>query len=77
MMGIKPIIMLVIAIIITIALVPTVWSAIWDSALTDGGTACNKTLGQHCVNGTSATILKLVPLVFVGAFLIALVMLSE
>lgn len=55
-------IFLCIAVVIAITLVPTIWDAVWvDSAATPGGSQ---------VNGSTWTLLKLVPLVFVGVLII-------
>lgn len=58
-MNIAGIVMAVIAVVIAVVLVPTIWDAVyWDSA---------KTAGTGLpINGTTWTLLKLVPLIFVG-----------
>ena len=64
-MSIRGIIMTVIGIVIAITLVPTIWTSIYTDAIAVAG-----------VNGTTETLLKLVPLVFVGAVVIGGVVLS-
>jgi hypothetical protein len=58
--SIKSVIMGVVGIVIGLALVPTVWTAVYTDAL--GGT--------NPVNGTAASLLKLVPFIYVGAVVI-------
>jgi hypothetical protein len=62
MPSIKGIIMIVIGIVIALVLVPTIWDAVWsDARTTDAGLS---------VNGSSWSLLKLVPLIYVGAVVI-------
>lgn len=69
-MALKTIIMMVIAIVIAVVLVPTVWDAVYDTALSN-------TSEDEFVNGSAKTLLKLVPLIFVGAFIVGTVMFAK
>jgi uncharacterized membrane protein len=64
-MQIKGVIMAVIGVVIAVVLVPTIWTSIYTDAIATGG-----------VNGTTATLLKLVPLIFVGAVIIGGILLA-
>ena len=75
-MNIKASIMLVIGIVVAVVLVPAMWDSVYTDALTNGGTNCNLTAGTICPNGTTSTLLKLVPMMFVGAVIIAGVVLG-
>lgn len=57
-MEIRTIIMAVIGIVIAVTLTPTIWDSIYSDAATAG------------VNSTTWTLLKLVPLIYVGAVVI-------
>jgi hypothetical protein len=57
-MSIKSIIMSVIGIVIAVSLTPTIWTAIYTTAVSAG------------VNGTTLTLLELVPFVYVGVVVI-------
>ena len=63
-MGIKTIVMAVIGVVIAVTLVPTIWDSVWTDAATSG------------VNGTTWTLLKLVPLIFVASVIIGAVLLT-
>lgn len=62
-MSIKSIVMAVIGVVIAVTLVPTIWDAVW----TDAGAK---------VNGTTWTLLKLVPLIFVASVIIGAILLA-
>jgi len=64
MVSIKGIIMAVIGVVIAVVLVPTIWDAIYTDAENSG------------VNSTTWTLLKLVPLIYVGAVIIGGVVLA-
>ena len=64
MVQIKGIIVAVIMVVIAVNLVPTVWDAVWTDAATSG------------VNGTSWTLLKLVPMIYVGLVIIGGIMIG-
>ena len=51
--------MAVIGVVIAVVLVPTIWTAIYTDAIDAGG-----------VNGTTKTLLLLVPMIYVGAVVI-------
>lgn len=70
----KGLLSLVILIVVVITLVPTIFDAVWDTALTHDG-ICNASVGEECVNGTAKSLLILVPMIFVGAFVIGSVLL--
>jgi len=59
-MSIKSIILSVVGIVIGVSLTPTIWTSIYVDALG----------GSNPVNGTAATLLKLVPFIYVGAIVI-------
>lgn len=63
-MEIRSIVITVIAIVIAVSLVPTVWDSIYS------GEMVNTTGTLKGVNGTTWTLIKLVPLIFVGAIVI-------
>lgn len=58
-----------IAVVIAVVLVPTIWDAVWVDAGTTTGTNAK-------INGSTWTLLKLVPLIFVGAVVIGGVLLA-
>jgi len=67
MPNVKGIMMGMIVIVVGLSLVGTIWNAIYDTsgALSTG------------VNGTTETLLKLVPLIYVGAVIIGGVLLAK
>jgi len=81
----------IILIVLGLSIVPTVWNGVYgtDGVLacqennasylaTDClGNACGSTCCFRCVNGTSRTILQLVPLIYVGAVLIGGIMMAK
>jgi len=68
MASIRGVIMAVIGIVIAVVLVPTIFDSIWsDARNTDAGLQ---------VNSTTWTLLKLVPLIYVGAVVIGGVVLA-
>ena len=56
--------MAVIGVVIAVVLLPTIWDAVWTDAAASG------------VNSTTWTLLKLVPLIYVGAVVIGGVILA-
>ena len=92
MIGIKTIIMLVIGAVIAVVLVPSVWDAVYTDARscikwnTTDQSAGKDAWGASCsgratccmvgINGTSWTILTLVPMLFVALVVIAGVLLA-
>lgn len=62
MASIQGLIIIVIGLVIAITLVPTIWDTVWSDSVT--------TPGGNTVNGTTWTLLKLVPMVFVGAVIV-------
>jgi len=86
MVGLKSIISLVITIVIAIVLIPAIWDAIWTESLgcrewNSSPSQCSASVEATCclnkeVNSSTETLLKLVPLVFVGAIIIAAVVLG-
>ena len=58
MASVKSLVMAVILVVISIALLPTIWDAIYTDAVASG------------VNGTAWTLLQLVPFIYVGVTII-------
>jgi len=56
--------MAVIGVVIAVVLLPTIWDAVWTDTAASG------------VNSTTWTLLKLVPLIYVGAVVIGGVILA-
>lgn len=65
MVSVKGVMMGVILVVIGLALTPTIWTTTYD-AIEDSG-----------VNGSTRTLLELVPLIYVGAVLIGSVLLAR
>jgi len=70
MLSIRTIIVLVLAIVIAVTLVPTVWESVWT------GDVINTSGTNQGVNGTTWTLLKLVPMLFVALLVIVGALLS-
>jgi len=91
--------MLVLAVVVAVVLVPTIWESVWTDTIecdTWNATTCHGVAGTgvvtndcygnactnesdycvYCVNGTTKTLLQLVPMLFVALLIIVGVLLS-
>jgi len=69
--------MLVLCTVVAVTFVPTIWDAVYTDAFGSTCGGCSPTFTNcTCANGTTGTLLKLVPVLFVALMLIVGVLLA-